>query len=158
MEAECVKRHFLNIPISHGIFLQLTPAPSWPKGKMTPTTTQDLMRSSDLASSEAPSFLQMFFRHYFMGKPVVASRNFGTCFIRLYMLGWLRIDPHWVSWDFWSKRPFFKKLNNQTTFSLIKDTLILALLIIMVVHAERIHFFIGISSCLYLPLSLSEAA
>lgn len=113
---------------------------------------------SDLASSEAPSFLQMFFRHYFMGKPVVASRNFGTCFIRLYMLGWLRIDPHWVSWDFWSKRPFFKKLNNQTTFSLIKDTLILALLIIMVVHAERIHFFIGISSCLYLPLSLSEAA
>ena len=44
MEAECVKRHFLNIPISHEIFLQLTPAPSWPKGKMTPTTTQDLMR------------------------------------------------------------------------------------------------------------------
>ena len=84
------------------------------------------------------------------------------CWNLLYQAIYVRLTEDRTSLSvlgFLEQKAFFlKKLNNQTTFSLIKDTLIFALLIITVVHAERIHFLIGISSCLYLPLSLSEAA
>ena len=128
---------------------------------------------SDLASSEAPSELNFckcsLTLIFFMEKPVVASWNVGTCFIMLYMLGWLRIEPHWAGilgfldqkalffkseWSYSSKVPFlFNK-----TFSIIRDTLIFVLLIIMVGACRKNLFLDWIFSCLYLPLSLSEAA